>query len=191
MKPDGGDAIPAVGRMFSRDENEDLEACRRQIYRSLRRLTQDHGEAEDLAQETLLRCWRKRHLFEGRGSFAGFVHRTAFRLWLNHRKKELRRERLALAAWSSSPAPVAAPAVEVVCSDSLERFLDLLREALEELSTEQREAFVAFRLEGLTCAEIAERQSEPVKTIETRVRRATLALAERLKGHRHLLTTRP
>lgn len=39
----------------------------------------------------------------------------------------------------------------------------------------------------MTCAQIAERSGTPVKTIETRVRRATLALAEALREHRALL----
>jgi RNA polymerase sigma-70 factor, ECF subfamily len=168
----------------------DLEDHRRQVYASLLRLTRNHGEAEDLAQDALLACWRKRDVYEGRGSFVGFVQRTAFRLWLNQRKKQGRRDRL-LELDASADSAVAAAAEQLTRTSSVNAFLDHLRQALEDLSAEQRDAFILFRLEGLTCAEIAMRTGDPVKTIETRVRRATLALAERLEPHRHLLTSTP
>ena len=50
-----------------------------------------------------------------------------------------------------------------------------------------REAFVLFRFEQLTCVQIAEITDAPEKTIESRVRRASLLLAEKLKAYKDQL----
>jgi DNA-directed RNA polymerase specialized sigma24 family protein len=62
-----------------------------------------------------------------------------------------------------------------------------VNEELASLTADAREAFVLFRFEGLTCPQIAELTATPVKTVETRVRRATAALAARLGRYRHHL----
>ena len=58
-----------------------------------------------------------------------------------------------------------------------------VRDAIDALPPPMRESFVLFRFEGLTCAEIAAALGAPVKTIESRVRRATLLLGERLRHY--------
>ena len=46
-----------------------------------------------------------------------------------------------------------------------------------------REAFILFRFEGHSCAEIAEITGTPKKTVESRLTRAVQILSERLKRH--------
>ena len=48
-----------------------------------------------------------------------------------------------------------------------------------------REAFVLFRFEGLTVAEVSRTMAAPVKTTESRLRRATELLSARLRKHRN------
>src|SRR5262249_23946355 len=43
------------------------------LFRFLLRLTRNASDAEDLLQETFLTVWKKRELFDGRGSAAGFL----------------------------------------------------------------------------------------------------------------------
>jgi len=160
------------------------------VYRFLLGLTRDHGEAEDLAQESLLQAWRKRHLYQHRGSFVGFLRRTAFHLWLNHAKKKKRRHVLAPVDSGLESALPATPGDPVARADALSFFVHRMTEALDELPPDQRDAFVDFHFEAMTCLQIAERTGTPVKTVETRVRRATLALAHRLRHHRNLLSRR-
>jgi RNA polymerase sigma factor (sigma-70 family) len=56
-----------------------------------------------------------------------------------------------------------------------------LEEALDELPSEQREAFVAHEIEGISFKELAERTGVGVNTLLTRKRLAVLYLRERLK----------
>ena len=60
-------------------------------------------------------------------------------------------------------------------------------EAVDELPDEPRDTFVLFRYEGLTCAQIAEAAEIPVKTVETRLRRATELLAQKVAKYRDQL----
>ena len=53
-----------------------------------------------------------------------------------------------------------------------------------------REAFLLFRFEEMTVAEIATVTDTPRKTVESRLRRATELLAARLRRYRDQLTTR-
>jgi RNA polymerase sigma-70 factor (ECF subfamily) len=63
-------------------------------------------------------------------------------------------------------------------------------EAVDELPDGPRQAFVLFRFEGLTCAQIAEATDAPVKTVETRLRRATELLSAKVRKYRESLPGR-
>jgi len=164
-----------------------FEGERERLHRFLCHLTGNRADAEDLVQETFLTVWRKRDQFEGRGSAAGYLRSTAFHLYLNARELKLRRASLA-----PEPVETFAPAAEqeLEHEDAVAFLIARVRAALAALSDESRDAFVLFRFEGLSCAEISALSGAPVKTVETRVRRATIELAERLKPYRDELLRR-
>jgi RNA polymerase sigma-70 factor (ECF subfamily) len=151
------------------------------LFRFLFRLTRNASDAEDLLQETFLTVWKKRELYVGRGSAAGFLRSTAYRLFLNQAQ---------LAARRSDLAPLAAEvrahdAAEPERAETIGFLVARVRAALDELPEPTRTAFVLFRYEGLSCAEVAETQNAPLKTVETRIARATQLLAEKLRPWRH------
>ena len=154
------------------------------IHRFLWRLTRNAADADDLLQETFLVAWRKRDQFEARGTAAGWLRRTAFRVYLNQRHKTQRRAGLADERTLARPGSVPPEQRLVDDRESAAFLLARVEAAVEELPDEPREAFVLFRYEGLTCAEIAEATEAPVKTVETRLRRATQLLSERLHRFR-------
>lgn len=158
---------------------------RERLFRMLYRLTGDAAEAEDLLQDTFLAVWRKRERFEGRGAPEGFLRRTAMRLFLNARRARERRADLAPSPTSERAFP--APEEELERRDALDFLAARVREALDSLPDGPRETFLLFRYEGLTCAEIADAIGAPVKTVETRLRRATQLLAAKLARYRDRL----
>lgn len=161
-----------------------FHAYRDAIHRFLWRLTRNAADADDLLQETFLTAWRKRAQFEGRGSAEGWLRRTAYRLYLNHRTKHVRRAGLADARALARDG-VSPPADRAVADRDATAFLvRRIEEAVRELPDGAREAFVLLRFEGMTCAEIAEATDTPMKTVETRLRRATELLAQKLAAHR-------
>ena len=151
------------------------------LFRFLLRLTRNASDAEDLLQETFLTVWRKRELFEGRGSAAGFLRRTAYRLFLNQTETATRRAALAPSPKDEHEQDPSDPER----AETIGFLVQRVRAALDELPEPTRTAFVLFRYEGLSCAEVAETQGAPLKTVETRIARATQCLAEKLRAYRH------
>jgi RNA polymerase sigma-70 factor (ECF subfamily) len=164
-----------------------FESERDRVHRFLWRLSGSAADADDLVQESFLSAWRHRDAFDGRGSAAGWLMKTAFRTYLNHRRGEQRR--VSRNGHATSPAPTGG-ADHVERRDTLRFARERVEAALADLPEDARAAFVLFRLEGLPVAEIADLTETPPKTVETRIRRATLLLAARLTTLRpHLPTT--
>ena len=157
---------------------------RDRLFRYLYRLTGDAGEAEDLLQDTFLTVWRKRDQFEGRGSPEGYLRKTAYRLFLNRRQVRARRPGSEAMEVDELVPEGPLETAELERREALEFLTARVREALETLPDGAREAFLLFRYEGFTCREIAEATGVNLKTVETRVRRATELLAERLRPYR-------
>lgn len=167
-----------------------FHAHRDAIHRFLWRLTRNSADADDLLQETFLSAWRKRGQFAGRGSAEGWLRKTAFRLYLNQRTKSRRRAELDDARGAPTAPSVPAADAAVEDREGAAFLLRRIEEAVGELPDEPREAFVLFRFEGLTCAEIAETTDAPVKTVETRLRRATELLSAKVRKYRENLPGR-
>lgn len=169
------------------DFRETYECHRESVYRLLARLAGNPHDAEDLLQETFVTFWRKRSQFRGEGSLAGYLKRIAYRTFLNARSRiAARRPPVPL-----SPALEPADSGDAVAEEDAKAFLrSRVKEALDTLPPEPREAFLLFRFEGMTVAEVAEVIDAPVRTVESRLKRATTLLAARLAKHRNLLLPR-
>lgn len=157
-----------------------FEAERDRLMRFLCHLTGNASDAEDLVQETFLAVWRKRDQFEGRGSAAGYVRRTALHLFLNARQKTDRRDAIVR---RTDEEPACTPILDFEEREARDVLVARVRTAVDELPEGPREAFILFRFEGHTCAEIAEITGAPRKTVESRLARAIEILSARLKQH--------
>ena len=157
-----------------------FETYRDPVFRFLLRLCRARTEAEDLLQDTFASVWRKRAQWPGEdANVLAWLRKIAFRLYLNHRTKATRRAAL---FEGYEPRPSDDDVGKAVTTRDEEAFLvRRVQVALRDLTDEQRETFVLHRFEGLTCREIAELMDQPLKTIESRLRRATRAIAERLR----------
>jgi RNA polymerase sigma-70 factor (ECF subfamily) len=158
-----GDA--ALRALFDRarggDDRALADLCthmRPRLYRVALSIVRDPDEADDVAQEALVRAVTRRFLFLGRGSVGGWMTRIAMNLARNRRRDEGRR-RVILAdaahgdaeARGAVPAPLRDPASIV---DDKERLARLER-ALADLPARQRDV-ARLRLIGqLSFEEIA------------------------------------
>jgi RNA polymerase sigma-70 factor (ECF subfamily) len=155
------------------------------LHRFLARMTGNTEDAEDLTQETFVTYWRKQAQFRGEGSLTGYLRRIAYRAFLNSRSRIAARR-----------PPVSLPAT-LVSSESTGELVDgrdtrtfcrkKVDEALASLPDVAREAFLMFRFEGLSVAEVADTVGAPVRTVESRLRRAMQHLRERLHKYRDQL----
>ena len=137
----------------------------------------DWDQAEDLAQEALLRAWKGRQGFDGRSEPRTWIFAIARNQWLDSLRREKTRpptEPMNEATYipHNSPAPDAAAR-----RGELARAVNA---ALGELPAEQREALALRESEGLSFAQVAALLGVPVPTAKSRVRYALLKLAERL-----------
>jgi RNA polymerase sigma factor (sigma-70 family) len=142
-------------------------------------LTRDPHDAEDLVQEAYLRAFRFFDGFRGGNSRAWLLKivRNTFYTSLQQRMHEpvasLDDEMLMVECDGCDPETIA-----LASADG-----QMLRQAVEELPPEFREAFVLRELEGLSYKEIAAITGIPLGTVMSRLARARKHLQLRLSGH--------
>jgi len=142
------------------------------------RLTGDRAEAEDVAQEAMLRLWRIAPEWRsGEARVTTWLYRVVTNLCTDR----LRRRRGT--GLDSLPEPAdGAPGVEARMQD--EARAQALEAALARLPDRQREAVVLRHLEGLANPEIAEIMEISVEAVESLTARGKRALAAALAGRR-------
>ena len=144
-------------------------------------LSGDRAEAEDVAQETLLRLWRVAPDWrQGEAKVVTWAYRVATNLCTDRQRSWRRRGRMGL-----DDAPdVADPAIPVEARlvDADRR--DALHRALTQLPDRQRQAVVLRHLDGLTNPEIAQIMDLGVEAVESLTARGKRALAAVLSGQK-------
>jgi RNA polymerase sigma-70 factor (ECF subfamily) len=124
------------------------------------RMTGDAAEADDLAQEALIKAYRGLDGFRGGASFRSWLFSIAMREAAQARRKEAAQQKQAAAA--DKPGETAEP---------MEFSLDL-QKALARLSGEERAAVLLCDAAGFSHAEAAGAMNAPLGTVKTYVARA-------------------
>lgn len=150
------------------------------VYGFAARLLGDRAEAEDVAQEAMLRMWRMAGDWRaGEAQLASWLYRVTVNLCTDRQRKAQRRRTEAL----EEGAEPADPAQGVVEGLLQRERADALQAALADLPERQRQAVVLRHIEGLSNPEIAailEVGVEAVESLTARGKRAlTAALADR------------
>jgi len=148
-------------------------------YNLARWLTRNEHDAEDLAQEALLRAFKAFHGFRGTDARAWLlaIVRNVCYTWL-------RRTRAQEVA-TVFDEEVHTPDGDVMNPERLalqNADTTRVRQALEELPVEFREALVLREIEGLSYKEIATVTDIPVGTVMSRLARARARLQRALAG---------
>jgi RNA polymerase sigma-70 factor (ECF subfamily) len=141
------------------------------------RMTRDHALAEELAQDTLVKAYRRLATFDTTRRLSSWLFRIAHNTALDALRRKPAPE-TALDAPDGSPREPAAPAQpDPVERASLGRALE---EAMGALRPEFRAAIVLRYDEGLPFEEIAQVLGVPEATARSHVHRARKALAREL-----------
>lgn len=142
-------------------------------YNLARWLTRDDHDAEDVVQEAYLRALRSFDRYRGgdpRAWVLTIVRNTCY-TWLRQ-KRAANAARTGDAVDESGAEIPADPAAEPEAQCIRDADGRLLREALEALPTEFREALVLRELEGFSYKEIADIADIPLGTVMSRLARA-------------------
>jgi RNA polymerase sigma-70 factor (ECF subfamily) len=170
-----------------REFEERLAECGPLAYRVARGVLRNTAEAEDVAQEALLRAYRSFDRLRDRNRFRGWLVRIAFRTALDRLRSAKRREQRDT-LWSQ-PAHLPSPATaeDIAVSNQFQGHLD---RALEELPEKLRLALLLSAMEGHTIDEIASMLGVPIGTVKSRIFIARKKLAEKLRCHANTIKTR-
>lgn len=178
--------------LVKKAQNGDLSAFeelvriyQNKIYALSVNLSGNREDAQDLAQEALIKAYRAIGSFRNEADFGTWLYRITVNAWLNFRRKnseslisideayrrddggEVRRE---LAATSDDPL------------QSLEKkeFKDLVHSALNSLSDEHRTVLVLRDLEGYSYEEVSHLLGCSLGTVKSRLSRAREVMRRRV-----------
>jgi RNA polymerase sigma-70 factor (ECF subfamily) len=130
-------------------------------------------DAEDLAQETLLRAWRALERFEPRAQFQTWLYRIATNACLDELERRPRRPEPVdpFPDWprDETTSPIYDPAARYAIREGLE--LALLR-AIQELPGRQRAVLIFRDVLGWTAPEVAEVLESTVASVNSALQRA-------------------
>jgi RNA polymerase sigma factor (sigma-70 family) len=149
-----------------------------------RLLSGDRAEAEDVAQETMLRLWKIAPVWrQGETKVTTWAYRVATNLCIDCQRTHGRKLQLAL-----DDAPEIADAAQGAEGQLQEAGrIAALQAALAELPDRQRQAVVLRHLEGMTNPEIATIMEIGVEAVESLTARGKRALAALLAGRKAAL----
>lgn len=138
---------------------------RKQAYAIAYRFTQNHEEADDLAQETFITVFRNLHTFRGESSFKTWLLRIATNLSINT-KKSGRISKDSGAEPEDRPAGADEPALSHLLDQERKA---ALRQAITRLPPKQRETLLLKTYRQHTCEEVAEIMGCSVGTVKANV----------------------
>ena len=129
----------------------------------------NHDDAQDVAQEVFIKCWRTRTGLTDVKNLRAWIFRVGLnaakdlqRSAWNRRAKPFMGEEAMLAGRETSAGQLLEE------QESLER----LRSAILDLRVEEKEVFLLRQNGGLTYEQIAEIRNSPVGTVKTQMRAA-------------------
>jgi RNA polymerase sigma-70 factor (ECF subfamily) len=170
-----------------REFEQRLAECGPLAYRVARGVLRNTADAEDVAQEALLRAYRQFDRLRDRNRFRAWLVRIAFRLALDRLRSGKRRE-LRDMLWSQPEhQPRVATAEDLAASNEFQAHLD---DALAELPEKLRLVLMLAAMEGHTIEEIASTLGISTGTVKSRIFYARRRLAEKLRCHANMIKTR-
>ena len=157
----------------------------KRIYNLTYRYTCRREEAEDLTQEIFIRVYQNLKSFRSdSGSFRSWLMKVGRNLIIDHYRRTRRFQQTAgteeMETMNLKDDKVLSPQRRVEQSEASL----FLREGLQALAPELKEAIILRDLEGMAYLEIAELLSIPEGTVKSRINRGRLELAKLLTKRR-------
>ncbi len=190
LPPDSGEETKLIERILGGEKEVFYQLIRpyeRRVYAMAFGILQDATEAEDVAQETMLKAFIHLKQFRGDARFSTWLTRVA----INEARMRIRKRHMEIMKPIESPGPMdddgdLAPKDYTdwreIPSEELERkeVREYLFRALAALDQKYREVFVLRDMEQLSILETAEVVGISPGAVKTRLLRARLMLREAL-----------
>ena len=153
-----------------------VERYERRIFRLCSAMLRNSAEAEDAAQESLLRVWKSLGTFDGRAALSTWVYAVARNRCLTAIERRRNAESLSDEAVALEVDASVHSEPEVADDHSA-----MLRELVDELPERYRQAMRLYYYEDRSVDEVADMLATPAGTIKTNLFRARQLLATRLQ----------
>ncbi|MFF2912761.1 MULTISPECIES: RNA polymerase sigma factor SigY [Bacillales] len=131
------------------------------LYKYLIKVTMDPLQAEEIAQDTMVRCMEKIRAYNGSSSFSSWLITIATRLYIDRKRRWKREER-----WKQQEQGIRSIRWQFESKD--EEWSDVL-DALSRLPSAQRIAVLLKHYYGYSYEEIGEILQIPAGTVKSRV----------------------
>jgi RNA polymerase sigma-70 factor, ECF subfamily len=157
---------------------EFVSAYQSSVYRWALTFAADSDEAEDLVQETFIRCYRKLRQYRGDGSIDAWLYRMVRNVGSERRRVSIRRKILGRSS-------IARPDREVYVTDpggkvDRQRVSALVHEYCGDLPRVQREVFDLVDLQQYSAAEVALMTGRSAAAVRASLLKARAAVRSRL-----------
>jgi len=146
----------------------------RSVYRLCYAILRDSAQADDAAQETLIRVWKALPRFDGRAALSTWIHAIARNRCLTALSR--RRQDLSL----SEPDVAAAAEAEFSVAAEHDTPLGLLRGLVDALPERYRRPLALFYYDDRSVTEVAIQLGVPEGTVKTNLFRARATLCKQL-----------
>lgn len=167
-----------------------FERYYRELLSFLSRKVSDRATAADLAQESYARVYEAQRTGSVVRDPRALLYRTARNLVTDHHRRSSVRSGGDMAAQDEEPPGlddcIGPETFEPDTILSSSQGLAAMVETIDRLPPRCREAFVLYKFDGLSYAEVAERMGISVRTVEMQLRiamEACWACLERTRGH--------
>lgn len=160
------------------------------VYNLSFRLTGNASDAEDLAQDAMLRALKGLARFRGDSQLSTWLYRITLNTWKNRVRSEKRR-----GLWKMIPidfftgedhdeeAPFKSDEPPLDSEMEKDEKASAVQKALMELDEDSRAILVLREIEGQSYGQIAQALDLPEGTVKSRLSRSRSALKEKLKSY--------
>jgi RNA polymerase sigma-70 factor (ECF subfamily) len=157
-----------------------------QLRRFARGFARDEADADDLAQEALVKVYKSLRSFKFQAAFSTWLFALARNVFLDSTRSRAGRERSkedSLGEEARELPAASSDAPDEVLHRAQER--ERLWRCLREVPTEFRSALILFDLEGHSYEEVAAIEAVPIGTVKSRLSRGRGLLRELLAEEEH------